>query len=162
MKILIFTEGTILQHKNATGESRTEIVQQVKDNEKTVHDFSTYIPIRNAVEKIKNWQKQGAEIYYLTSRKTKTELISIRDVLKRNNFPNIENLFFRKNNERYNDIAERITPDVLIEDDCESIGDEKEMTYTNIKPELKSKIKLISVKEFGGIDHLPDSINDLR
>lgn len=45
-------------------------------------------------------------------------------------------------------------PDILIEDDCESIGGEKEMVYPHIKDELKSKIKSIVVKEFEGIDHL--------
>ena len=35
------------------------------------------------------------------------------------------------------------------------------MTYPNIRPEIKEKIKPIIVKEFGGIDHLPDSISDL-
>ena len=52
-------------------------------------------------------------------------------------------------------------PDVLIEDDCESIGGEKEMTYTNIREDLKFMTAHISVKEFGGIDHLPVSIFDL-
>ena len=52
-------------------------------------------------------------------------------------------------------------PDVLIEDDCESIGGEKEMGYPHIKPELKRKMKSIVIKEFGGIDHLSDSIYEL-
>ncbi len=52
-------------------------------------------------------------------------------------------------------------PDILIEDDCEGIGGEKEMTYTYIQNDLKSQIKSIPVPEFGGIDHLPDSIEDL-
>lgn len=50
-------------------------------------------------------------------------------------------------------------PDVLIEDDCESIGGEKEMVYPHIKPELRTKIKSIVVEEFEGIDHLPDEID---
>ena len=58
-------------------------------------------------------------------------------------------------------MAERETPDILIEDDCESIGGEKEMTYPHIREDLKSKIKSLVVKEFGGIDHLPDNIRML-
>jgi len=50
-------------------------------------------------------------------------------------------------------------PDIIIEDDCESIGGKYEMTYTHIKPELKKRIKSIVVEEFGGIDHLPDNIS---
>ncbi len=60
--------------------------------------------------------------------------------------------------EEFKDIAERLMPDTIIEDDCESIGGEDQMTYTHIKPELRKRIKLITVKEFGGIDHLPDNI----
>jgi hypothetical protein len=35
------------------------------------------------------------------------------------------------------------------------------MTYPNIKTELKKKIHTIIVKEFAGIDDLPDNVNDL-
>jgi len=34
------------------------------------------------------------------------------------------------------------------------------MTITHVKPEIKKKIKSISVKEFGGIDYLPDEISN--
>ncbi|OGE71166.1 hypothetical protein A2617_01400 [Candidatus Daviesbacteria bacterium RIFOXYD1_FULL_41_10] len=56
---------------------------------------------------------------------------------------------------------ENVLPDILIEDDCESIGGEIEMCYPNIKPEIKEKIKHIIVKEFQGIDHLPDNLDEL-
>jgi len=52
-------------------------------------------------------------------------------------------------------------PDILIEDDCESIGGKNEMTITHINPKLKTKIKSITIKEFEGIDHLPDKISEL-
>jgi len=58
-------------------------------------------------------------------------------------------------------VAERVMPDILIEDDCESIGGESEMTYPHIREDLKQKIKSIVVKEFQGIDHLPDSLTAL-
>lgn len=54
----------------------------------------------------------------------------------------------------------RSLPDVLVEDDCESIGAEQ-ITYPQIRPDLRSCIKSIVVPEFGGIDHLPDSLRDL-
>ena len=161
MKILIFTEGTILMHKNAVGHGRKSIVKQVLDKISSVTDYAGYVPIRNAVEKIHKWQNQGAEIIYLTSRRTDKQINDIKSVLKKYNFP-VGRLEYRKTGEEYRDVAERIMPDVLIEDDCESIGGEKEMTYTNIKPEAKNKIKSVVVKEFGGIDHLPDIIEPLR
>jgi len=160
MKILIFTEGTVIIHKNAEGHSREEIIKQVKDNEESIHDFASYIPIGNAVEKIKKWKDQGAEILYLTSRKKENEINDIKNVLKKYGFPKGK-LLFRKKGEEYEDVPERIIPDVFIEDDCESIGGEKEMTITYVKPEIKKKIKSIIVKELCGIDHLPDRISAL-
>jgi len=52
-------------------------------------------------------------------------------------------------------------PDILIEEDCRSIGGQWQMCITHVEPELKSKIKSIVVKEFKGIDHLPDDLPDL-
>jgi len=158
MKILIFTKGTIIMHKNAVGHSREEIVQQVKDNEKSVHDYASYVPVGKAAEKIAGWQKQGAEILYLTSRRKTNEIEDIKSVLKKYGFPE-GLLLFRRENEEYKDVAERITPDILIEDDCESIGGVDEMTITHVKPEIKEKIKSVPIPEFGGIDHLPDEIS---
>ncbi len=53
-------------------------------------------------------------------------------------------------------------PDIIIEDDCESIGGLTEMVYPHIQPELQQGIVSIVVKEFEGIDNLPDAITDLR
>jgi len=129
MKILVFTEGTVLMHALAKGVSREErvrqsqnIITQFKATPGSVRDFKNYIPVGNAVEKLKSWKQQGAEIFYLTSRKIKSEIETIKKVLSKNNFPDFKNLYFRKQGEEYKDVAERLVPDVLIEDDCESIG----------------------------------------
>ena len=159
MKILIFTEGTILMHKNAASHSREEIVKQVQDEESSVHDYASYTPIGNAVKKLNRWKKRGAEILYVTSRTKANEIKAIKNVLRKYGFPDGE-LLFRKKDEQYKDVAERVVPDILIEDDCESIGGKDEMTITHVKPEIKKKIKSIPVKEFGGIDHLPDDISE--
>ena len=47
-------------------------------------------------------------------------------------------------------------PDVLIEDDCESIGGAVEMIYPHLPDEARSNITGIVVREFEGIDPLPD------
>src|SRR5712692_2587983 len=65
------------------------------------------------------------------------------------------------NDEQYSDVAERLLPDIIVEDDCASIGGEKEMTYPRIRPSLKTRIKSIVVREGLGIDHLPDEIENL-
>lgn len=127
----------------------------------SVHDYSNYIPIGNAVQKLISWKQQGAQILYLTSRRIKKEVKDVQNVLKKHNFPDNQNLYFRQEGEDYKDVAERIVPDLLIEDDCESIGGEKEMVYPHIRLELKSKIKFIVVQEFGGLDHLPDNLQEL-
>lgn len=152
-KILVFTEGTIIYHANANGKTREEIIEQVKKKDKYVHQYSSYIPIEHAVNKLKIWYYQGIKISYLTSRKKKNEIESIKKVLKYWNFPNGE-LYFRKENENYKDVAERVKPDFLIEDDCESIGGEIEMTYPHISEKIKKSIKSIVVKEFEGIDNV--------
>ena len=181
MKILVFTEGTILTPKISEGLSRNQIVEQSKiegiQREETslqfeskndvpvesnsVHDYSNYIPVGNAVQKLTKWQKQGAIIYYLSSRRIKPEIEAIQSVLTKYSFPDVGNLYFRQQKEEYKDVAERIEPEILIEDDCESIGGEIEMTYPHIKPELKNKIKSVVIKEFSGIDNLPNNIQEL-
>ena len=160
MRILIFTEGTIIMHKNAVGHTRDEIVQQVEDKEKSVHDYKSYVPVGNAVKKLQNWKNDGAEILYLTSRRKPEEIQQIQNVLKKFNFPDGQ-LLFRQKNEEYKDVAEKIIPDVLIEDDCESIGGIDEMTITHVRPDIKKRIKSVTIKEFGGIDHLSDNISAL-
>lgn len=161
MKLLIFTEGTLIMHKNARGHTREEIVKQVRDGrDSSLCEWKTYIPIGNAAKKLQTWKREGVEILYLTSRTKSAEIEAIKSVLKKHNFPDGE-LLFRRRGEKYQDVVERIMPHVIIEDDCESIGGQEEMTYTDLKPELKKKIKSIVVKEFGGIDHIPDDVSKL-
>lgn len=160
MKILVFLHGTLIMHKNAEGKTREEIVRQVLNKDESVHDYISYIPIGNAVDKLKTWQKQGAEIMYLSSHETAEDVERDKFVLEKYDFPKGP-VYYRQNRASYKDIAERIIPDVLIEDDCESIGGEKEMTITFAKPEIRQKIKSIVVKEFAGIDNLPDDLNTL-
>ena len=160
MKILVFLHGTLIMHKSAEGKSREEIVRQSKRRDLSVFAYTSYIPVGNAVEKLKKWQQQGAEISYLSSHKSAKDVEKDRSVLEKYDFPQGQ-IFYRKNGESHKDIAERVVPDVLIEDDCESIGGEKEMTITFVRPEIKQKIKSIVVKEFAGIDSLPDNTSSL-
>ena len=160
MKILVFLHGTTIMHKNAVGHTRAEIVKQVQEKEKSVHDYKSYVPVGNAVKKLQNWKKDSAEILYLSSHETVEDVEKDKFVLKKYGFPDGQ-VLFRQRGELYKDIAEKIMPDVLIEDDCESIGGKDEMTITHVKPEIKKKIKSIVVKEFSGLDHLPDKISAL-
>ncbi len=162
MKILIFLQGTTIMHRNAAGKTREERVRQSLGKEDpTLDDYESYVPVGNAVGKLDNWINQGAEIIYLSAHEHEVDVEKDKLVLRKFNFPEGD-VLFRKDGETYKDIAERIIPDVLIEDDCESIGGEKEMTITFVRSDIKQRIKLIVVKEFQGIDHLPDEIRLLR
>lgn len=145
IKILIFTEGTIIGPRN--------LFQHFT--------HASYVPIGTSSEKTFDWYKQGADIIYLTSRKRKIQVVTIADILGENNFtPGI--LISREGNEMYKDIVESVKPDILIEDDCRSIGGKWQMCITYVKPDIKRRIKSIVVKEFQGIDHLPKMAIDLQ
>lgn len=157
-RIMIFTEGTLLMHKGAIGRSRGEAVSQVVAEEASVGQYADYVPVGESVKKIKEWAGKGAVIIYLTSRKGE-EVEAIKSVLKQWDFPE-GSLEFRKEGEEYKDVIERVIPDVLIEDDCKSIGGAQEMVYPNLRSGLKSNIKSVVVKEFDGIDGLSDCLYD--
>jgi hypothetical protein len=161
MNILVFLHGTTIMHKAAANVPRKERVKQVICGEQSVYEFDTYIPVGNAVKKLNTWVRQGAKITYLSSQRLKEDVEKDEFVLNRYEFPAGE-IYYRKDSETYGHVVSQILPDVLIEDDCESIGGEPEMTYPNLQPELKQKIKSILVKEFEGIDNLPDDIEQLH
>ncbi|NOQ37788.1 hypothetical protein GQ472_02760 [archaeon] len=62
MRLLIFTEGTILMHKNAASHTRNQIIRQVEENEESVSDYKSYVPVGDAVKKLHEWKKDGTEI----------------------------------------------------------------------------------------------------
>lgn len=142
--------------------TREEVIRQVREGDESVHDYASYIPVGKAAEKLQEWKKQGAELCYLSSHRNARDVEKDRFVLKRCAFPD-GRIFYRRNREEYKDVVERIRPlpDVIVEDDCESIGGEVEMVYPNLRPESKKRINSIVVKEFGGIDCVPDGISEL-
>ncbi|MFX1587990.1 MAG: hypothetical protein ACFFC1_07535 [Promethearchaeota archaeon] len=161
MRILIFLHGTCIMHKNALGLSRRQIIQQIiEDKDESIYDFTSYIPIGNVVKKLTSWQNQGAQILYLSSHLTLENVKKDKMVLKKYGFPK-GSIFYRKK-QNWNIPIKKAKPDILIEDDCESIGGEHQMTYPNLNREWKSKLISIVIKEFGGIDNLPEDINELK
>ena len=161
MKIMVFLHGTAIMHRGGLGKSREERVRQVVRGEASVHDFASYVPVDAAVAKLQRWRARGAEILYLSSHCKSGEVEKDRSVLEQYGFPEGP-IYYRQNGESYAEVAARLLPDVLIEDDCESIGGEPEMTYPHLRPQLQTRIRSIVVKEFGGIDHLPDDPEVLR
>lgn len=161
MKIMVFLHGTAIMHKAGLGKTPQERIKQVEENEPSVHMYEEYVPVGKASEKIREWQEQGAEIVYLSSHMDRESVKKDIQVLSKYNFPNGP-VLYRQLLESYAKVAEKAMPDILIEDDCESIGGETQMTYPHIKAAKKRLIKSIIVKEFSGIDKLPDDINELR
>ncbi len=162
MRLMIFLHGTSIMHRGAVGLTREERVGQIRQgDDESIRDFASYVPIGRAVEKLKNWRAQGAEMLYLSSNRDPTDVAKDRQVLVEHDFP-LGPVLFRERDETYASVIEKASPDILIEDDCESIGGEVEMAYPNMSPGAKERVRSIVVKEFGGIDHLPDDLNALR
>lgn len=134
MKILIFIEGT-------TFKTRFPMFLFTKYG---------YKPIGNAVEIVNTWQNEGHEIYLCSYiRKERYNFIKIIIDFYGMKYSEI---LCRSKGEKYSEIVERIKPDILIEDDCNSIGGQKEWCITNVRTEIKEGIHSIIVPEFKGID----------
>ncbi|SEW44253.1 LNS2 domain-containing protein [[Clostridium] fimetarium] len=144
LSIMLFVEGTIIKPKSWF----------------SLYNHNAYIPIGNAVKIIKEWEQQGANIIYCTSRK-KRQADDIATLLKRYGFAG-SFLVSREQKESYKDIVEMLQPDILIEDDCKSIGGVWQMCITKVNKEIKENILSIVVSEFKGIDNLPTDIERLK
>lgn len=135
-KIMIFSEGTILKPKHNNFFSRINV--------------NNYVPIGNAKEIIKNWQEQGYEIIYLTSQKGRKAMGMARRLDELGFVGSM--VGYRQTRQDYATLIKEEQPDILIEDDCKSIGGEKHMCITQLNDELKKSLKHIVVEEFKGID----------
>jgi|SRR6266566_1643704 len=161
MKVAVFLHGTTIMHRSAVGCPREERVQQVQGGEASIRDFASYVPIGAAANKLRTWSKQGADLIYLSSHKRPEDVELDQVVLTTYDFP-AGQVVFRSPGESYQDMAGRVSPDILIEDDCESIGGEQEMIFPHLRPDIQGRIISIVIKEFEGIDHLPDDFVALK
>ncbi len=160
MKIMVFLQGTTIMNEKLVGRSREERVKLTRKRDPEILDSSSQVPIGDAVRRLQSWKEGGAELVYLSAHRKPENTAKVNSILYRYGFP--EGLFvFRQGTEGYADVAERVKPDIIVEDDCESIGGEKEMVYPHLKPLLKNRIRSVVVREFEGIDHLPDTVEKL-
>lgn len=134
MKIMIFAEGTTFDTKLPL----------------CLFSKRGYRPIGNAVRIVNGWYDRGDEIF-LCSYLPRKRMRLIRSVVDFYGM-RVTELLCRDKGERYADLVERVMPDVLIEDDCRSIGGLKECCITGVREELKRSIRSVIVPEFGGID----------
>jgi hypothetical protein len=157
----VFTHGTIIMHAAGAGRPREEVVRQVRDGTApSLRDFAGYIPVGHAPEKVRQWAVQGAEIVYLTPHRVAEDVEADRKALHRHGFP-LGQILFRAEGADYAETVRRARPDVLVEDDCESIGGSREMVSPHLDPNERARIRVFVVPEFGGIDHLPGSVREL-
>jgi hypothetical protein len=105
------------------------------------------------------WSRQGCEIVYLSSQRSASGVAADRAVLVEHGFPPGE-LVARAEGETYADVTLRLAPDVLVEDDCESIGTD-EMTYPQLPEAARAAVAGVVVPEFGGLGMLPEQATDL-
>jgi hypothetical protein len=159
-RLLVFLHGTTIMHAGGVGRTRAERAEQVRSGaDPSVADYAAYVPIGDAVGKLQRWREQGADITYLSSHRNPDDVAKDAAVLRGHGFPPGP-VLARRAGENYGELVGRELPEVLIEDDCESIG-AAHVAYPQVRPDLQARITSIVVPEFGGIDHLPDSLPDL-
>jgi hypothetical protein len=147
----------VIMHRGAVGRPRERRVADVRNGtDPSANDYAAYVPVGHAVAKLQCWREQGAQIDYLSSHREPEDVAKDAWVLEIHGFPR-GRVLGRRPGESYGDVVVREMPDLLIEDDCESIG-AAEITYPQIPPETRAHIKSIIVPEFGGVDHLPDAL----
>lgn len=60
MRLPVFLHGTALMHAGAVGVPRAERVAQVRSGHPMVRDYAAYVPVGDAVAKLRRWQDAGA------------------------------------------------------------------------------------------------------
>lgn len=133
-KVMLFIEGTAFNTKLYS----------------VLFTPKAYTPIGNSIQKINEWYGKY-EVVLCTFRKRNIKIVEKALTYYGVQYHNLE---YRREKESYADVVERVKPDILIEDDCKSIGGEKEMCITKVPDLLKAKISSIVVEEFTGIDDI--------
>ena len=136
MKIMIFIEGTTFYTKPFL----------------FLFTKHGYKPIRNAVKLVNALYDKGNEIYPC-SYVHKSRYDFIKSIVDFYGMRYTE-ILCRDKRESYSEIVERIKPNILIEDDCKSIGGLKNCCITYVKKEIKREIQSIIVPEFARIDNV--------
>jgi hypothetical protein len=157
LRVLVFLHGTALMHAAAAGVARSERVAQVRQREESVRRLADYVPTPGAVGRLHGWADAGCTIAYLSSHTDAAGVAADEAVLARHAFPRGP-VLARRAGETYGDVAAAYTPDVLVEDDCESIGGETQMTFPQLPPQQRARVRSLVVPEFAGLDDLPPDL----
>jgi hypothetical protein len=155
VRILVFLHGTAIMHRTAAGRPRADRVRQSRQRDRSVLDFASYVPTEAAVEKVRAWQRHGAAISYLSSHRDAADVELDRAVLAAHGFP-AGTVFAREPGESYAETARRAGADIVVEDDCESIGGRSQTIAAGLAATPGRAVTSVIVPEFGGLAHLPD------
>jgi hypothetical protein len=155
MKIGVFLHGTAIMHASAAGVDREERVRQVRLREPSVRDFASYVPTPGTAGKLAAWQGHGASIAYLSSHRRQHDIRADEAVIRRHGFP-AGPVYGRQQGEDYGTLVERLGLDVLVEDDCESIGGAAQTCAAQLSPGSRQTTRCTVLPEFAGLADLPD------
>lgn len=161
MKVGVFLHGTAIMHAAAAGVGRDERVQQVRRRDPSVRDFRSYIPAPGATEKLMAWARHGATLIYLSSHRRREDICTDETVIRRHRFPEGP-VHGRAGAEDYGALVARLGLDVLVEDDCESIGGAAQTCAAQLAPATRHSVQCVVLPEFSGLAGLPDDPAELR
>ena len=128
MRVLVFLQGTVLIEQNLLANTREGSVRRSKELAASGGRLGSLVPIGNSVAKLLRWKERIAEILYFAANRRLEDVQNIAQALTHFGFPEGK-LYSRGSTRSYAEVAEEIAPDVIVEDDCESIGGEREMIY---------------------------------
>jgi hypothetical protein len=160
MKVGVFLHGTAIMHAAAAGVNRDQRVQQVRRRHPSVGDFTCYLPTPGTAAKLAAWEQHGATIVYLSSHRRPSDIRADESVLRRNAFP-AGPVHGRAEGENYGMLVERLGLDVLVEDDCESIGGAAQTCAAQLTHAGRQSTRCVVLPEFSGLASLPDNPAEL-
>ena len=156
----MFLHGTAIMHAGAAGVERRERVRQVRQRHPSVQDFASYVPTPGAAEKLAGWERHGAILIYLSSHRRPDDIRADESVIRRHGFP-AGPVHGRREGEDYGPLVERLGLDVLVEDDCESIGGAAHMCAAQLSTSGRQSVRCVVLPEFSGLAGLPEDPAEL-
>lgn len=157
MKIGVFLHGTAIMHAAAAEVDRDERVRQVRRRDP---DFADYVPTPGTAGKLAAWHRHGAIVVYLSSHRREDDIRADESVIRRHGFP-AGPVHGRRPDEDYGPLVERLGLDVLVEDNCESIGGADQTCAAQLSEAGRRSVLCIVLPEFSGLAGLPDDPADL-
>jgi hypothetical protein len=132
----------------------------VRRRDPSVADFASYIPTPGTATKLAAWDRHGATIVYLSSHRRRGDIRADNSVIRRYRFPPGP-VHGRQEGEGYGSLVTRLGLDVLVEDDCESIGGTAQTCAAQVSSAGRQSVRFVVLPEFSGLTGLPDDPAEL-